>query len=868
MDVKRGLGRMARRLFAPAEVLKERYLAFRKLLRSDGACLTAMAELEDAAAGVERPDWERVVLLCERTGKFAEAAAGFLSQATQTDQDVLMDKAVSLRARIRALLPLTVPDPTPPYAVPLLEAARKPELYGGKAAGLGAVLAAGLPAPGGFAVSVGGYRYFLEHNRLGPAIKGLLSQATLSRPRKLKRLCDRMRALILAAEVPPSLLAELARAARAIADAMGESGGLLAVRSSAVAEDGEFSFAGQYESLLGIAPEHIGEAYKSVLAGKYRTKAVAYRMAHGFADEETPMAVLILPMIRARAAGVAYSLDPGFSQGRTRAVGVYAVAGLGDALVGGASAPMRRYLSRTGDGTELAAEDDETGSPDGPAMPEIGPDDLAHLAELALTLESLFRSPQDVEWAIGQDGAISILQSRSLRACPAETPGAPDLEGSPGSHGAACLPDAPGGPGAQDGSGADLSGPDISGETALLEGGLRVSAGAASGRVFHADGPVDPESVPKGAILCAPSLPPSLSLVAGRVGAVVAETGSRAGHFASIAREYGLPVLVGAKDACRLLPEGAPVTVDADAGTVYQGRVDALLVRRRKPAGSGPSPLDKRLAAIMPLISPLSLTDPDSEAFTPENAASLHDVVRYAHEVSVRAMFSLGEYAARGMGRAKKIRTVLPVSAYLLDLGGALDEAGGNKSEIEPADMRSLPLKALWRGLESEEAIWIPGMIHMDWEGFDRLSAGILPREPRELATHALAARSYAHLLLRFGYHFAVADAFCNEEDKNNYAAFRFKGGGGSPGQRALRMDFIDRVLVLAGFETSRASDMLEARFARRSVDETLGRLCLLGALMARTRLMDAALSGDADLESMARAFLEGRPLSLTVEAL
>jgi pyruvate, water dikinase len=832
MDLRRGIGRMARRLFAPAEALRERYQAFRKLLKSDDACLGAMAELEDIAHGEEEADWERAVLLCRRVAKFARAAAALLPQVTERPEDALLARAEALGRELAPLLPLSIPDPTPPYIVPLDAAARKPHLYGGKAAALGAVRAAGLPAPPGLAVSVGAWRYVLEYNGLGPKIAALLSQAALSRPGKLSRLCRRMRELVLAADVPPPLEEELGRAVAGLAAEGFPGRGLLAVRSSAVAEDGELSFAGQYESLLNISPGDAAQAFKTVLAGKYRVKAVSYRIHHGLADAETPMAVLILPMVEAAASGVLYSLDPGFRENGRRAVGVYAVRGLAEGLVGGKAAPSRRYLTRS-DPPELLVAEDEPGGPD------LSGEELSRLSRLGLTLESLFRAPQDVEWAMDASGRIFILQSRPI---------SPERNAVSGSE--------------------ETPPPDLSGETALLDGGLRVSGGAAAGRIFHAESLFDPEAVPKGAILCVSALPPSLSRVAGVVGAVVAEAGSRAGHFASIAREYGLPVLVGARDACRLLPEGAAVTVDADSGAVFAGRVEQVLAGRPKTREKIATPMTKRLAAIMPLVSPLTLLDPESPDFTPEKAVSLHDVVRYAHEKCVAAMFSLADGAGRGMGRAKKIATPLPVSAYVLDLGGGLAPEARDKSAVGPSEIASPPLRALWQGLEGEEAHWEPGMIHMDWEAFDRVSAGVMSREPRELATHAMAGKEYAHLLLRFGYHFAVADAWCGEEVKNNYAAFRFKGGGGTPDLRRARLVFIDRILTLAGFETIRAGDMLEARFARRGPEETLGRLALLGAVMARTRLMDATMESGTDVDALARAFLEGRTLSLSEASL
>ena len=121
-----------------------------------------------------------------------------------------------------------------------------------------------------------------------------------------------------------------------------------AVRSSAVGEDGAFSFAGQFKTVLNVDPRNLGQAYKEVIASKYSPNALFYRVKNGFLDQETPMAVLVLEMIDAEASGIVYSRSP-VSSGST-ATTVYSVWGLGEHLVKGATAPDVIEVSREEEG--------------------------------------------------------------------------------------------------------------------------------------------------------------------------------------------------------------------------------------------------------------------------------------------------------------------------------------------------------------------------------------------------------------------------------------------------------------------------------------------------------------------------------------
>ncbi len=384
----------------------------------------------------------------------------------------------------------------------------------------------------------------------------------------------------------------------------------------------------------------------------------------------------------------------------------------------------------------------------------------------------------------------------------------------------------------------------------LLDGGVCASPGVGVGPVCLAPVLSRLDEVARGCVLVAETLNPAFASVLDRLVAVVTDTGSRASHFASVAREFGLPVIVDAKFATHQLEEGRVVTVDADRTRIFDGEVPGLgrsTVRRR----AEDTPLDRRMDAIMERVSPLNLTDPEAPGFTPRFMRTAHDVIRFCHEKAVREMFSLVGRGGRGLASARRLVCELPLSMYVLDLEGGL--AGGSCEEhIVPECFRSVPMKAVWEGLAHPKVEWNEALPAFDWEEFDRVSGGIVGPKSKSLSSYSVMSRDYLHLLVRFGYHFTVMDTLCSEEPESNYVSFRFKGGGAHLEQRLLRLAVVERVLGRAGLRTKVTGDMLDASVERLARDRVRRLLKLMGVLMARTRLMDMAMRDEAQVDGLA----------------
>jgi pyruvate,water dikinase len=803
-------------IFAPGTLLREKYNAFQELLRFDDACLELIAAIEDVHYGAVAADWAAVVHLTNRLRAAVAEIVSRLSRLAPSRWLDLPEYARKVDFYVQMALDVPTGDMTPPFVVSLADVAGNVAVAGGKAANLArAAREAGVPTPEGFVVTTGGFRYFLETAELRPAIDSCLRRVDLSRPDALGEAAADIRRLILTAPVPDEVAGPLAEAARTLGQGPDGAPRRLAARSSAVAEDGRASFAGQYESLLDVAPDEAVEAFRRVVAGKYTAKAITYRVLTGYADEETPMAVLYLPMVEAAASGVLYTRD---NAALDAPMAVYAVAGLGADLVAGSTSPERLALSRQPPHGLL----DRQGS-QAPALSEAV---ARKLAAMGLALERAFGAPQDVEWVLPPGGLPVILQSRPMAA---------EIVPEPSRAPSRPVPDA----------------------TPLLSGAVSASGGRAGGIVQFAATILDVEAILPGAVLVTPTLSTSLARAVDRLAAVVAVSGSRAGHFASVAREFGLPVVTGAADAFVRLTEGAAVTVDADAGAVYPGWTDpepAEAPPRTRPMDG--SPVAGRLSRLMPLVASLTLTDPASPDFNPAKVKSLHDIVRFAHEKAVTEMFSLVGDNARGLAAAKKLRSALPLTMYLLDLGGGVFESAGGDKELRPDQIKSAPMWALWSGLAADDAPWPEGPPVTDDQAFDRTSAGIFAGSSRHLASYAVISDVYAHVMLRFGYHFTVVDALCGPDEQQNYVNFRFKGGGANLTQRTLRLACVRRILNHFGFAVRVSGDLLDATLSRLPEGQAQKRLAMLGCLLAATRMLDMRLGAMTDVETFADAFL------------
>ncbi|ADG73374.1 pyruvate phosphate dikinase PEP/pyruvate- binding protein [Cellulomonas flavigena DSM 20109] len=327
-------------------------------------------------------------------------------------------------------------------------------------------------------------------------------------------------------------------------------GGPVAVRSSARGEDGaDASGAGQHETVLAVrGADAVLDAVRACRASLWSPRARAYREAARSPDEPA-MAVLVQRLVDADVAGVAFTPDdPGED------VLVDAAWGLGVGVVGGTVTPDAYRLAADGTVTCVVADKrtrvDRSGAEtvvrDVPtadrARRTLDEDDVRRIAALARRAADALGRAQDVEWALA-GGVPWVLQARPVTAAPPRPPAAGRTGGA-----AAARP-----------SPATLVGPLV---------GTPGSRGTATGPVRVVRGPADFARVRPGDVLVCPWTDPSWTPLLGVVAGVVTETGGLLSHAAIVARERGVPAVLGVTDATRRLRDGALVTLDGAAGTV------------------------------------------------------------------------------------------------------------------------------------------------------------------------------------------------------------------------------------------------------------------------------------------------------------
>ena len=410
-------------------------------------------------------------------------------------------------------------------------AAIDPDNVGPKAANLAALTQAGLPTPGGFALTAAAYHQQIRH--LG--IADCLRQYNEADRQISRKLSVQIRLALYQQPIAPEILEPLLMAWRA--QRADGSGG--AVRSSALIEDRkDANFAGQFESFLGLTEEtEFLTAVRACWAALWTSHARRYMENYGLSPADTAMGVLIQPVVPARASG------GGLSETAEGQMLISATWGLGSAIAQGEVVPDRIVLAKNGFLRTVSAG--RKGHRDtcahGVSAPELVPKDLVSepcltpgeavtLGRLLRKCEQLAGQPVEIEWAMDESG-FKLLQSRPLHV---EAPIVPDQ--------------------------IWLRHPGLSGHPAGI--------GWGEGRAVVVNCECELSRVAQGDILVTRVAGPALSQILPRVAGVVAELGGSTSHLASLARERGIPMVLGVLDATRKIPDGSQCAVDGVAGIV------------------------------------------------------------------------------------------------------------------------------------------------------------------------------------------------------------------------------------------------------------------------------------------------------------
>lgn len=723
---------------------------------------------------------------------------------------------------------------------------------GGKAANLGEVAnRAGLPTPRGFAVSAYACQHFLKTTGLSERIERRMKRIEVKDTEKLMEICEEIQAMIMEAPLPEELSRGMARLMEELAELFGPDV-RVSVRSSATCEDSEATFAGQHSTVLNVSAANVDRAWKEVVASTFSPRAVYYRRSMGYSDDDVVMAVLCVTMIDARASGVMYTNDPNGPGGLARPgaddILISAAWGLGVSVVDGSantdfyavrrkdSALLRHDVAKKANRLRLRDQDGicEEAVPEAEReAPCLDEGKIRQLAAYGVRLEEHYGQPLDIEWAQDQTGRLFILQARPLGV----------------GHGQ----------GADECSLAPEAEP-IHGREVALRGGDMAAPGSAAGPAYILTTDHNLPAVPQGAILVARQTSPTYVPVMDRIRGIITEVGSVTGHMASVAREFGVPTLVGLENATLAIQPGEDITLDATSRIVYRGIVPELI--RDKPCVNlmKGSPVYKAAQEALKRMAPLTLTDPKADNFSPDGCRSLHDVIRFAHEMGMREMFNIGDEMDDSQGTVR-LRAGLPLNILVVDLGGGLTPTAPKKV-VELEHIKSAPFQALLHGMTDPGVRWLGG-VGVSLSGFATIMAESIMTDPNADGSmggpsYAVVSDHYLNFNTRLGYHFAVVDSYCGPEINDNYIVFSFKGGAADIARRSRRANLIAQILKRLGFKTEIKGDMVRGEIKKYSQTDLKQKLDMVGRLLGAVRLLDMLLSDDGQIGWYVDEFFKG----------
>jgi len=461
-----------------------------------------------------------------------------------------------------------------PYVIKLEELGMDDvEVVGGKNASLGEMISnlsnLGVTVPGGFATTAAAYRDFLGTGGLDKKIAGVLDTLDIDDIGALTNAGSTIRKWILETPLPDRLM----DAVRSSWDEMSEGRDIaVAVRSSATAEDlPDASFAGQQETFLNVRGfDNLAEAMHHVLASLFNDRAIAYRVHQGFDHSQVALSVGVQTMVRSDigAAGVVFTLDT--ETGFNDAVFITSSYGLGETVVQGAVNPDEFYVYKpalaagkhpilrknlgskaikmvySGDSahgkTVETVDVDETDS----RAFSLNDSDIIELAKMAVTIEKHYARPMDIEWGKdGNDGKIYILQARP------ET--------------------------VQSRSGRTIQRYELKSKSDVIVSGRSIGQKIGGGTAKVIRSVSEMSRVRPGDVLVSDMTDPDWEPVMKRASAIVTNRGGRTCHAAIIARELGIPAVVGCGDATQRIADKMAITVscaEGDEGFVYRGNLE------------------------------------------------------------------------------------------------------------------------------------------------------------------------------------------------------------------------------------------------------------------------------------------------------
>ncbi len=429
-------------------------------------------------------------------------------------------------------------------------------IAGGKAANLGELTSAGFEVPPGFVLTTESYDYFLESNGLGDLLATVMENLDVSSDEKVQEASVNIRRAFEVGKIPEDLEELIISEYEKLGNG---SNPLVAVRSSATAEDlPTASFAGQQDTFLNVSnPQSLLESIKRCWSSLFTPRAIAYRVQKGFDHASVKLAVVVQRMISSDRSGIMFTVDP---NSELPHIIIEAGYGLGEALVGGKVTPdtycvdkfHRKILNKRISNQTWMLIRGESGECMRMEVPseitkeqKITDKQIYELAEIGNQIEMHYNKPMDIEWCIEKD-QIYVVQARPITTLSNDEKKMHSCNVEGGKE-------------------------ELESQRTILVKGLGASPGIAGGPVKIFSEEMSLDEVKEGDVMVTQMTTPDMVPAMTRAAAIVTDEGGMTCHAAIVARELGIPCVVGASDATKVLRDGMMVTVHGQMGVVYEG---------------------------------------------------------------------------------------------------------------------------------------------------------------------------------------------------------------------------------------------------------------------------------------------------------
>ncbi len=817
------------------EALRSRFEVFKKLLASNNNALEIMADMSEKLSGEYLFDRIYIEQNARGISDSVKDIVVNLNKLSGGKYSLLSERFNAINTGIEGALARKYEIPEDSFIAPFSEITKDTiDRFGGKNANLGELKnRVGLPVPEGFAISSYAFKKFMEHNGFLSRINEELSAISIRDYDGLAGASGRIRQSVLDGDIPADLREAIGKAAENLESSVRNTRPddnyvfRVSVRSSALHEDTEYSFAGQYHTSLNVPSSDIIQRYKEVVASLFTPRAIYYFKSKGIEDYDMVMSVGVLKMVDARAGGVIYTTDP--NNPEKNAIIISSVHGLGKCVVDGTITPEIYIVSRDPGFPLLERQihpqrtmlicrldgglEEIRAAGEVAAMPSLSDKDARILAGFAIEIENHYKCPQDIEWAIDREDNPFILQARPLRILSRES---------------------------QKPVPSYVEGYDI-----LINKGVIACKGVGSGKVCIVRTDEDIQNFPEGAVLVARHTSPKYVMVMNKASAIVTDFGGTTGHMASLAREFQVPAILDTEIGTKILSQGQEITVDAFNCNIYRGRVDQLIeLARKREEPFRETQIFRSLKKVVKLIVPLNLVDPNAGNFKPEYCRTFHDITRFCHEMAVRELFDITGTSADEVCSVK-LTTAIPIDIYLLDLGGGIKE---NHKSPSPENLSSPPFVSFLKGLSAMK--WPEGR-PFDAGGFFGAVARTATISEADIIKAAeknfcIITGEYMNFAIRLGYHLSTVEAYAGDNINDNYIRFFFKGGGAQIDRRLRRVRLISEILKKLEFHVKVTEDVISASVMKYRRSIIINILERLGKLTVYTKQLDMVMYNDS----------------------